>query len=282
MANIPKILKKVEQLQPIPAVVGKVLSLTGEPDPSIEDFVRLVEHDPAITANLLKTCNSAYFGLPIKIDSTQQAVTMLGMQRVFELVVAQNVAGTLQGAQQGYQMQKGDLWKQSVATAMVARNLAERRELFNLPAIYTAALLKDIGKIVLHDFVAHELDRIQALVKSKGFSFAEAETACVGMDHAKLGGIIAKQWNFSPHMVYMIEHHHMLDSAARHDPATGTIYLADMVAMMVGTCIGADRLAYHVYEDIFDDFFLAREELKSLMILYSGFLKEVHVLLQGS
>jgi putative nucleotidyltransferase with HDIG domain len=282
MANIPKILKKVKQLQPIPMMVSRVLSLSSEPEPSLQDFVHLVEYDPAITANLLKTCNSAYFGLPIKIDSVHQAVTMLGMQRVFELVVAQNLAANMQSAQKGYRLEKGDLWKQSVATAMVARNLAERRELFNLPAIYTAALLKDIGKVVLQDFISNELDKIQGLVEDKGLSFVEAETACIGMDHATLGGIIAREWNFSPHMVYMIEHHHMLDPAARHDPATGTLYLADMVAMMVGTCIGVDRLAYHVYEDIFDDFFLAKDELKSLMVHYAGFIREIHEVLQDN
>lgn len=281
MANITKIIKNVKHLHPIPAVIHKVLAFTNDPEASLKDFVRLIEYDPAITANLLKTCNSAYFGLPIKIDSVQQSVTMLGLQRVFELVIAQNLSSDLQSVQKGYRLEKGDLWKQSVAAAMVARTLAERRELDNLPAIYTAALLKDIGKVVLQEFVAKELDKIEELVKSKGLSFVEAEKTCIGMDHATLGGIIAKEWNFSPHMVFMIENHHLLNAEVRHDPATATLYLADMVAMMVGTCIGVDRLAYHVYEEIFDDFFLAKEELKSLMFLYSGFIKEVHQLMQN-
>jgi HD-like signal output (HDOD) protein len=275
MTNIRRILKKVKQLQPIPTAIHQILALAGNPDSSMEDLVYLVKHEPAITANLLKTCNSAYLGLRVKVDSVQQAVTMLGLQRVVELVLSQNLATNLQRAQGGYGMAKGDLWKQSVATAMVARTLAERRDLFNLPAIYTAALLKDIGKVVLHEYVRDELDKIQTLVKSEHLSFVEAEKVCIGMDHAMLGSIVAKEWNFSSHMIFMIEHHHLNDPEARNDPATATIYLADMVAMMVGTCIGVDRLAYHVYEDIFDDNFLAKDELKALMLTYSGFLKGV-------
>jgi HD-like signal output (HDOD) protein len=273
MTDIKKILKKVKELQPIPAMVHKVLSLAADPDCSIADLIALVQHDPAITANLLRICNSAHLGLAVKVDSVQQAVAILGLQQVVELVLSQNLTVHLTKAQKGYQMEKGDLWKQSVAAAMVARLLAERRDIYALPAIYTAALLKDIGKVVLHEYVANRLEKIQDMVVFKGFSFIEAEQACIGMDHATLGGVVAKEWNFSPHMVYMIENHHLNNSEARNDPATTTLYLADMVAMMVGTCTGIDRLAYPTYEEIFDDFFLAKDELKALMLTYTGFLK---------
>jgi putative nucleotidyltransferase with HDIG domain len=273
MTNVKKILRKVKELQPIPTMVHKVLNLAADPDCSISDLIELVQHDPAITANLLKICNSAHMGLAVKIDSVQQAVTILGLQRVVELVLSQNLTAHLTKAQKGYQMEKGDLWKQSVAAAMVARTLAERRDIYPLPAIYTAALLKDIGKVILHEYVADRLEKIQHKVKAEGFSFLEAEQACIGMDHATLGGIMAKEWNFSPHMVYMIENHHLSNPEARNDPATATLYLSDMVAMMIGTCTGVDRLAYPTYEEIFDDFFLARDELKALMLTYNGFLK---------
>ena len=273
MPQIKKILKKVKELQPIPPMAHKVLALATDADSSISQMIELVQHDPVITANLLRICNSAHMGLTVKIDSVQQAVTMLGMQQVFELVLSQNLTVHLTKAQEGYQMEKGDLWKQSVAAAMVARLLAERRDIYPLPAIYTAALLKDIGKVVLHEYVAHSLDKIQELVTFKGFSFLEAEQACIGMNHATLGGIVAREWNFSPHMVYMIENHHLNNAEARNDPATATLYLADMVAMMVGTCTGIDRLAYPTYEETFDDFFLAKDELKALMLTYTGFLK---------
>jgi HD-like signal output (HDOD) protein len=251
----------------------KVVSLATDPDGTIADMIELVQHDPAITANLLRICNSAHMGLAVRIDSVQQAITMLGMQQVFELVLSQNLSAHLAKEQEGYQLERGDLWTQSVAAAMVARLLAERRDIYPLPAVYTAALLKDIGKVILHEYVAHSLEKIQDMVTFKGCSFIEAEQACIGMNHATLGGIVARQWNFSPHMVYMIENHHLSNSEARNDPATATLYLADMVAMMVGTCTGIDRLAYPTYEEIFDDFFLAKDELKALMFTYTGFLK---------
>ncbi len=272
MVSVKKILKQVKRLKPIPTIIHKVLALAEDPDCSMGDLVQLVEYDPAVTANLLKTCNSAYLGLAVKIDSVQQAVAMLGLQKVVELVMSQNLSVNMLKAQKGYQLEKGDLWKQSYASAMVARSLAERRDLYALPAIYTAALLKDIGKVVLHEYVESKWDKIQRFLENKSANFIDAEKESLGMDHATLGGIIAKEWNFSAHMVYMIENHHLTNPEARNDPATATLYLADMVAMMAGTCTGVDRLAYDVYEDIFNDFFLAKDELKVLIQTYEGFL----------
>ncbi|BBO70286.1 HDIG domain protein [Desulfosarcina alkanivorans] len=275
MDSLAGILKKVNQLDPIPMVIHKVLDLADDPDTSLSDLVEVVERDPAITANLLKTVNSASMGLPVKVDSVQQSVAMLGLQQVVEMVLAQNLSGNLNRSQKGYGLAKGDLWRQSVAGAMVARTIAGEQELMSLPAIYTAALLKDIGKVVLHEFVADRLDAIQELVSRKGLSFVEAENEVLGMDHTTLGGIIAKQWQFSPHMIYMIENHHLTNPASWNDPATATLYLADTVAMMVDTGIGVDRLAYHVVQDVFNDFFPDKQQIKSLMIAYKGFQRKI-------
>jgi putative nucleotidyltransferase with HDIG domain len=272
MPNINKIIKQVKHLQPIPAMVHRVLETTADPESDLQDLVKLVEHDISITANVLKVCNSAHFGLPVKVDSIQRAITLIGYQKLVELVLEQTLGGNLQQSQEGYGLEKGELWKQSVAAAKVARNLAERRQMGNISALYTAALLKDIGKVVLHEYVGKQLDNIQRKVTSKGISFLEAEKACIGMDHAALGGIIAREWGFNSHLIYMIENHHLNDSAARLDAATTAIYLADMVAMMAGSCIGVDRLAYPAYEDTFSDFFLAKDELKTLIQIYSGYL----------
>ncbi|BBO76898.1 HDIG domain protein [Desulfosarcina widdelii] len=276
MDNLKKVLKKVERLEPIPSVIHKVLDLADDPDAPLKDLMDVVERDPAITANLLKTVNSAHVGLPVKVDSVQQAVAMLGLQRVVEMVLSQNLSGNLKRAQKGYGLAKGDLWRQSLAVAMVARTLADEHDLMSLPAIYTAALLKDIGKVVLHEFVADQLTSIQELVKGKGMSFVEAEMEVLGMDHTTVGGMIAKQWHFSPHMTYMIENHHLTTPAARNDPATVTLYLADMIAMMVDTGIGVDRLAYHVYQEVFELFFPDKQRIKSLMITYKSFQRQIN------
>jgi putative nucleotidyltransferase with HDIG domain len=282
MDRLPDILKKVKQLDPIPVVIHKVLALADDPDASLKDLVEVVERDAAITANLLKTVNSVHMGLPVKVDSVHQAVSMLGLQQVVEMVLSQNLSANLNRAQKGYGLAKGDLWRQSLTVAMVARTLARGRDLMSLPAIYTAALLKDIGKVILHEYVADQLETIQKLMAEKKLSFVEAENEVLGMDHSALGGIIARQWHFSPHMIYMIENHHLNNPASRTDPATATLYLADMVAMMVDTGIGVDRLAYHVHQDVFNDFFPDKAQVRELMLTYKKFQREIQEFMQAA
>ena len=275
MTLVDEILHKVKKLETVPTIIHKVLSLASDPDAPLQEMVTVVERDPAITANLLRTVNSAYLGLPVKIDSVHQSVSMLGIQQVVDIVLCQNLAYNLNRAQHGYGLAKGDLWRQSLAVAMVARALAREKDLMSLPAIYTAALLKDIGKVLLHEYVADRIETIQQRVADRGMSFVEAEKAVLGIDHSALGGIIAREWGFSDHMVYMIENHHLANEASRNDPATASIYLADMVAMMVDTGLGVDRLAYHVYQDVFNEFFSQRSAVRDMMIKYKEYQRDV-------
>jgi HD-like signal output (HDOD) protein len=137
MDNLTRILKKVNRLEPIPMVIHKVLDLADDPESSLKDLVEVVERDPAITANLLKTVNSAHMGLPVKVDSIRQAVSMLGLQQGRgDGAVAKPVRQPEPLPERIWPGQ-GDLWRQSLAVAMVARTLARQRDLMSLPAIYT-------------------------------------------------------------------------------------------------------------------------------------------------
>ena len=129
MDSLTQIIKQVNRLEPIPTVIHNVLDFADDPESSLSDLVEVVERDPAITANLLKTVNSAHMGLPVKVDSVRQAVSMLGLQQVVEMVLSQNLSGNLQRSQKGYGLAKGDLWRQGLAVAMVARTLAGQRDL---------------------------------------------------------------------------------------------------------------------------------------------------------
>ncbi len=273
MSEITRIIRDIQQLQPLPIVIQKIVASLGDPDSPLSDVISLIEQDPAITANLLKMLNSAHFGLVGQVDSVPRAVTLLGTRRVAELALTYGFSQNLQTALGGYRLTKGALWKQSLASAMTARKLAEQRQLSHQPAIYTAALLRDIGKVILNEYVAGAIGDIQHLVIQDGLSFLEAERACVGADHAAVGGLIARQWHFSPTMIFMIENHHLTTPEARKDPSTTILYLADMVAMLAGDGSGVDRLRYRVHADGVAAGHLSKAEMRVLMLMYQGYLR---------
>jgi HD-like signal output (HDOD) protein len=162
-----------------------------------------------------------------------------------------NHSGNFKNAQQGYDLDDGALWRYSVSSALIAQDLAEKRQVKSISSIFTSALLKDIGKVVLNTYMRDALNDVQTKVQ-EGLTFIEAEKAVFGIDHAELGGKVAEKWNFNQATIDIIRLHHNPDLAPADDPALPIIYLADSICMMVGVGVGADGLAYRYHQDIVD------------------------------
>lgn len=275
------LVKKISNLKPIPPIANRIMELAGDPDSALSDLMELISYDTAVTANLLKICNSAYLGLAVPVDSVQQAVSLLGSKQIIELVLLNTVSENLLDAQQGYQLDTGELWKRSVASALVSKSIARRHNVDDIFFTYTAALLKDIGKVVMDTLVEKSLGKIRFLVTQKGCSFDEAEKEVIGIDHASLGGIIAEYWKFSPQLTFIIKNHHMTNESARTDVETSVVYLSDIVAMMVGAGIGADGLAYKFYEDIFSELHVTATELQGFLLEYNAAYRKAESLLSA-
>jgi len=180
MSDIKSIIKKIGKLKPIPQVANKVLSITQDPDSSMTDLSEIITYDTAVTANLLKVSNSAYFGMSGKIDSVHKAIVSLGMSKVVDLVLIAASSNNLKGAQEGYDLNEGELWKNSVSSALLARELAEKKNAKEINLIFTSALLKDIGKVILNQYVNDSYKKISSLVSEQGFNFEKAEKEVIG------------------------------------------------------------------------------------------------------
>ncbi len=280
MSTIKELLNDIDNLKPIPAVVNQIMAATEKPDSSMAEIAAIIMYDPSITANILKMCNSAYFSLPRKIDSVQDAVTMMGMEQVIDIVLLKSGAENLQNSQDGYGLHEGELWKHAVSSALIARNLAEKKKSKHKQMIFTAALLKDIGKVILDRFISNSYEKIDDLVLNEGFTFREAEKHVIGIDHAELGGIIAKMWDFSPKMVDMIRYHHLNDEKAKNDMETQILYVADNVCMMMGIGGGSDGLAYRFHRDVLKKLGISPTDLQGILASFSEEMQKVEDLLQ--
>jgi len=147
MERIERIIEEISELRPVSEIGNRVTEITSNPNSSLAELVDVIKYDQAITANLLRICNSTYFGLKKKIASIKQAVTYLGLNKVASLVVLGSSADNFKKAQAGYDLNEGELWRYSVSSALIAEDLAEKRRLNNISLIFTSALLKDVGKV---------------------------------------------------------------------------------------------------------------------------------------
>ena len=85
MSVIQELVKEIKNLKPIPAVVNRILEVVDEPDYSMAQIAEIIQYDPAITASVLRICNSAFFGLKNPAESIKDAVTLLGLDQIIEI-----------------------------------------------------------------------------------------------------------------------------------------------------------------------------------------------------
>jgi putative nucleotidyltransferase with HDIG domain len=266
MTDVKDIVGHIDRLEPIPPIACQIMALAENPGSSLYEIAELILNDPAITANLLKTCNSAYFGLNRKVDSVRDAIGFIGLDYIVQLVMLSSVSQNFKTQPSGYGLGEGELWRHAVTSAHVAKILATKfGRSQHKHLIYTAALLKDIGKLILGRFVAFSFEEINILVNSKGFSFNEAEKKIIGMNHEELGAMVGKKWRFSDKLIYIIRHHHLSNESAREDLDTSLVYLADIICMMMGICTGADGLCYRFYSDVLKRLGLTEKELQAII-----------------
>ena len=281
MTDLNNIVEQIDLLAPIPAIATQIMTKSEDPDNSLSEIADLIINDPALTANLLKICNSAYFGLPRKIESVQDAVTWIGLDQIVELVLTTSVSKNFNKGLSGYGLGEGELWRHAVTSAHVAKCLADRYgDSQNKHLIYTAALLKDIGKLILGRFVAFSAEKISILVHSQGYSFNEAEKNVIGMNHEELGAMVGEKWSFSEKLIYIIRHHHLADESARQDLETTLVYLADIVCMLMGICTGTDGLSYRFYSDVLKRINVSEKDLQEIIAQASENWQKIEYLLK--
>lgn len=171
-----EIIAAVDEMPPFPQVVQRALQALTDPEYEVSGLVDILKVDQAVTANILKLCNSAYFGLPRKVASLKEAVVYLGANQLRQLLLSGAASKIYEKPSEGYAVFADELWRHALATAVMAQVL--RRHLrFKIDEnlIFTAALLHDVGKVVLSSFVIDKYRTIESKVESGECSFQEAE-----------------------------------------------------------------------------------------------------------
>ena len=259
-----RILKSIKTLPPFPVTIQKVMALAGDPDSSLTELAAVIRLDQAITANILRICNSAYFGLRRPVDNVNDAIMHMGKKNVLRAVVAAGLSRYFRTTK-GYDMKGGELWEHAVAVALMSQICAARISRPDDPRLFTAGVLHDIGKMVMGEFVHEAWQKIQELTERQKYSFLEAEQEVLGVNHAELGGEIALIWKFPDEILKAIAFHHRPDLLADGDAVPWIVYLSNQVCHVMGIGVGTDALAYRAVGDVAGRFGLKQRDLEDMM-----------------
>jgi len=263
VSRIDTILAQIAEIQPLPATVLRLISVINDPTSTVNEIVEVVKYDQAITGQILRICNSAYFGLAREIQSLNEAIRYLGTIRVLQLVMAVHTSALLSRRQPGYELAPGVLWRHSVAVALASAAFAERLSIQKQASVaFTAGLLHDVGKVVLSEHVAADFRRIVDRVTHDRITFLEAENDVLGMTHCEVGARVAVSWQLPDQITRSIALHHGPSRSDANDPVLDAVYLANSVCQMMGIGLGSDGLAYRADATVLERHGLAESDLE--------------------
>jgi len=221
----------VESMPAFPKSVQRVLELTRDINCRPKDLIEVIEKDPVITIKVLKVVNSAYYSLPNKITSINQAVVYLGVNTLKNLALSFSTIGILP-RQNGAGFDIQHYLVSSLVTANVTRSLCAKFAMdVDQNDAYITGLLLDFGKVVFAQFMPDEFSRALNLSEEYNMPLHKAEEAVIGTDHCLVGARLAKRWQFPNSLVNCIAGHHGPEYAT---PLAQCLHVADLVAERLG------------------------------------------------
>ncbi len=247
MSRRDEILNGLKDVQLLSSPAMGAMQMLNDPELDSDKVGRIIELDPALTTNVLRFANSAYFGCSATVHNIKDAFVRLGMKTVSRMVYMSAASQLSPGEVRGYDLDAGALWNHLLATAVCTDLLARKLNVTPPPATFTAALLHDIGKLVLGNNMKVDVEPMLELVQQENVMFEEAERRTLGIDHAEVGAELLKQWNLPDEIVQAIRHHLAPDGFEGADPLLlDLLHASNIIATRYGSGPGVDGYDYEI------------------------------------
>ncbi|MFI5336894.1 MAG: HDOD domain-containing protein [Opitutales bacterium] len=200
--QIQAALNRIEKLSSAPPILARALSLMRSADTDITTIADLVRGDPALTADIIRISNSAYYGSGLPVSNVEHALQKIGFKEAMHLltlavsriVTHQNLAN--------YCITAEDFWKESLFHGLFMEELARATGAVEPAEAYTAGLLRYIGRLAINQAIQN-LGGGLFWVGTEPLSQWEKET--LGINHAEAGGLLLRRWKFTEELVTACE-----------------------------------------------------------------------------
>jgi HD-like signal output (HDOD) protein len=207
-----KLLDRIREcptLPTLPAVAVRVLELTRNPQVNLSQVAKVISHDPALATKLVRTVNSSFYGLSQSVSSIDRALVIMGLQSVKTLVLGFSlVSGLHKSKPTGFD--HTTYWRRSLYAATSARIIAEKVGSLDADTCFLAALLMDIGMLALDQVLGDDYATICGKAKSH-VDLEALEKGVLGITHADVGEMLAKEWKFPEELCVAMGAHHRPD-----------------------------------------------------------------------
>jgi putative nucleotidyltransferase with HDIG domain len=238
--HLKRIQATIARMPSLSTTVVKVLETCNDPRASANDLQRVISLDPVLTGRVLKLINSAYFAVGQPITSLTRAIIMLGLNTVKNLALSFAIFKNMRGSANFHAFSTDEFWLHCLGVGVVAKSLAvamghspaEQEEYF------VAGLLHDLGKLPLNNQFPEEYFHVCQSTGKAHLPFHLSEDRLLGIDHCRVGAMIARRWRLGVLLVETLAHHHRPEDATENTRnMVTTISLANQLAieLKIGT-----------------------------------------------
>jgi putative nucleotidyltransferase with HDIG domain len=212
-------------LPTMPGFVFELNTLLSSPSVDLKRVAGVIRSDPSMSAQIIRMCNSALFGLRRRVLSIEEAAVLMGAERLRTLVLTCSVMDFT-----GKQLPRSEVqtfWQHCFMTGMLSERVAKWLEYSEREQAYLGGLLHDIGMLPLL-VVAAEEHALRGNASSRPWGESlESERTYFGLDHCEVGRWIGQSWNFFPSYIDVFENHHCPDRSQRDPHLVGMVAIAD-------------------------------------------------------
>ncbi len=259
------LLKGIKDLPTLPSSIVAINKMLSNPNSSASQVGKLISHDPALTAKILRIVNSAFYGFASRINTITHSIVILGNRAIRKILLTNYVFESFRGRPGQTAYRRSDFWRHAVGCAAACKIIDRRTGMKRSEEAFITGILHDIGKIVLDQFRHTEFLAILELIEDKQISMRDAELELLGVDHSFLGGLLLEQWGLSPSIINSIGFHHSPMDAGTHAKQAAVVHLADILTRVMQYGYGGDWLIPQIDRNAWDLLGLKTSDLDSLM-----------------
>ena len=195
-------ISRIEKLSSAPPILAKAMSLMRDADSDISTIAELVRGDPALTADIIRISNSAYFGSGLPVSSVEHALQKIGFKEAMHLLTLAVSRIVTHQNLDNYCIAAEDFWKESLFHGIFMEELARATGAVEPSEAYTAGLLRYIGRLAINQAIQ---DTGGGLFWTGGETLTHWENENLGFTHAEAGAILLRRWKFPPELVTACE-----------------------------------------------------------------------------
>jgi len=225
--RVQTIVQSVASLRPMPSNVSRILSEIEKQNVTIDGLAGLIGLDQALTALVLQMSNSVSLGYSRTCSTLYEAIMLIGLGRLRTILLTSSATGMMKRSLSGYRQGAGELWHHSLVTGVISEWLAQALHYPNPEEAYISGLLHDIGKLLLDQVVLNNYNTIVDYVQKYRMPLWQVEEKLIGIDHARVGGLIAEHWNYPVILVDAIRFHHVPSFARINQRLPAIVNLAN-------------------------------------------------------